>query len=128
MDARASLSHRLHRVCPHLDVLFAPRPLCLLSAAAPVLKCVAVCCSVLQCVAVCCSVLQCVAVRCSDTLFVVCLLSAAASVLQCVAVCCSVLQCVAVCCSVPHTLQHTVTQQYAVSEERADERMWCGER
>jgi len=26
---------------------------------APVLQCVAVCCSVLQCVAVCCSVLQC---------------------------------------------------------------------
>jgi len=57
-----------------------------LSCVAPVLQCVAVCCSVLQLAVVCCSVLQCVAVCCS--------------VLQCVAVCCSVLQYVAVCCSV----------------------------
>ena len=56
---------------------------------APMLQCVAVCCSMLQCVAVCCSMLQTVRACCS--------------VLQCVAVCCSVLQCVAVCCSV---LQH----------------------
>ena len=34
-------------------------------AAAPLLQCVAVCCSVLQCVAVRCSVLQCVAVCCT---------------------------------------------------------------
>jgi len=38
-------------------------PLWTATALAPVLQCVAVCCSVLQCVTVCCSALQCVAVR-----------------------------------------------------------------